>query len=449
MKQWIGRVTASVIAMFALWGARGACAEIVVFDDAPGTGWSKAWQMSYQTFNVHSGTAIWNNVNDNMLFTHDGLDVDTNYVLKTWVNTRTEEGMDLLLRISYTNETETEEDIPFDDRNEDSYYWIDGVPVTCGEAITDADTNTWQCVQIDLTQTNWTGWPYVEHHFNPTTDHLTEILWNGDSTNSGDHIFLIDDVSLIDADRVVPTFTWTNRNEPSSGDSAVLALWHFDDLQTGTTVADWAANYDLTMCDTGGPNTGGWATGGSWNVASNSGYLAANRIYFATHDTADIDIDWTRDLTISFWCRGSSSMTGTIQNHAFYLGRDDSWSPPRSQMTFTHGYSNPLESRMRSSSTNLTFDFDDSAWHHVGMVYNYHSVSNATVSTYIDNTLKGAFPATDNTSIMQVMRVGCSWGKSHDSIWWGDIDEFLIYRGVMTDFSDGYRSPGGSIFAFR
>ena len=449
MRKYISNNVFLLLGILVLCNANRLSAEIIIFDDVMQNDWSEAWQMSYQTFNVHSGTnGIENIENHNMQFTHDGLDVDTNYVLKIWVNTRTEEGVDLLLRLSWTNETETKTDIPFDDRNKDCIYWIDDVPVANSNAVTDADTNTWQCVLVDLTQTNWTGWPYVEHHFDPASNYITEILLTGSPTNSSDKIFLIDDVSLIYTNPVIESFSWENRNEPSDGDTKVLALWHFDDSQSDTSVVDWADNYNLTMFNTNGPDTNGWGTGSSWNSESSSGYLAADRAYFASHDTADINIDWTRDLSISFWCRGSSSMTGQVQSHAFYLGYDNSWSPPRSLMKYTHGYSNPMESRMRSSSTNFGYNFDDDTWHHVGMVYDYDSVSNATVSTYVDNVLQGTFQATDNTIVMQVMRIGCSWEKDIDSIWWGDIDEFLIYQGVLTNFSNGYMSPppAGTVF---
>ena len=103
MRKYISNNVFLLLGILVLCNANRLSAEIIIFDDVMQNDWSEAWQMSYQTFNVHSGTnGIENIENHNMQFTHDGLDVDTNYVLKIWVNTRTEEGVDLLLRLSWT-----------------------------------------------------------------------------------------------------------------------------------------------------------------------------------------------------------------------------------------------------------------------------------------------------------------------------------------------------------
>ena len=47
---------------------------------------------------------------------------------------------------------------------------------TGGGVATDGNTTTWQHVKINLTQTVYTGWPYVAHTLDAATDQVRQVV---------------------------------------------------------------------------------------------------------------------------------------------------------------------------------------------------------------------------------------------------------------------------------
>jgi len=228
--------------------------------------------------------------------------------------------------------------------------------------------------------------------------------------------------------------TWHKANTPADTNN-VIALWHFDDTQTSVLVSDSGTNnYNLAL-----NNTGGWASGGSWNSSSNTGYLSVDTNYYA-HTNTYIDVEWTNDLTISFWMRGDSTMmNGTYTT--FYLGKNATWgNRSKSNLDFRPGWSNPFRPGMRDISTNLTVGtFKDDTWHHVGMIYDYHANgTDSLVYIYWDNELKNTYTNNNASDENLNMWIGRSQDDNSPRRWDGDIDEFFLYSGIITNFSDGY-----------
>jgi len=231
-----------------------------------------------------------------------------------------------------------------------------------------------------------------------------------------------------------PAIVWDNPNNPSPGVmDKVIGLWHFNDSSSQTTVNDAGNNnYDMTIS-----SVSGWGSGTSWGTTAN-GYLAAAGNYYATRGE-DINIDWTKGLTVSFWFRGDSTMADASHNYAFYMGADSSWKEPRSKFEYIRGWSgNSMNVELRSGSNSSDDEFADDTWHHMALVYTYQGVGSGSVSCYLDNALHSTFSSTDNTVALQMLAVGIDQGLAANRNWHGDIDEVLIYNGVISDFSDGF-----------
>jgi len=234
--------------------------------------------------------------------------------------------------------------------------------------------------------------------------------------------------------RCAVALTWTKPNTPPDTNN-VIALWHLDDAQSGILMTDWGTNgYDLDL-----NSTNGWATGGSWNAASNTGYLAANTNYYA-HTNDFIDVEWTNDLTISLWVRANSTMPDGPY-YAFYLGKDQNYGTrSRSSFYVRPGYSSPFRPTMRDKGALLTVGpYADDTWHHVGMVYDYHAAgTDSLVHVYWDDVLQTTYTNNDTSDENLKIWIGRYQDDGSPRVWDGDVDEFFIYSGIISNFSDGY-----------
>lgn len=195
------RLALGLTVLTGLGMASSAQADVIIFDDADGAGWSRPWYSPAQTTNVYSGTHAVSTGNGQLAFNHTGL-VDTNHILEFYANTTDETPTsDLFIRLNWTDADSTEHaNISFDDRNVPVVYLIDGVAVNAGTSqngiALDTDTSTWQKIQLDLTQTAYTSFdPYIPHNYVPGSGTLTSITFRNDGGQSSNVV--MDDVRLV------------------------------------------------------------------------------------------------------------------------------------------------------------------------------------------------------------------------------------------------------------
>jgi hypothetical protein len=166
-----------------------ADASMILFDDKLASGWSGTWRMSAESSNVYSGTGALCSSNGQFVLSSRGLTVGDDYWLEAMVNTTNATASNIEVFLSYANQT----NIPFDNRDVPTTYYLNGIGVLSGNKgiLTDNAPSTWQLLRIDLTQTTYTGWPYTSHAFNPQVDELLQVRFVGSSQ------LLLDDLRLI------------------------------------------------------------------------------------------------------------------------------------------------------------------------------------------------------------------------------------------------------------
>lgn len=190
----------SAIAAAALFLAAPATqAAVVIFDDADVSGWSRAWYTPTQTTHVYEGTTALQTSNGQFQFEHEGF-VNSNHILEFYVNTKDStlaSGLRVILSWVAADGT-VQNQIPYDNRNIPVTYVIDDTPVTLEAAgfALDTDPGTWQKVQLDLTQTAYTGWPYESHTYVPGVDTLTRINFRAADGFQADNV-IMDNVRLV------------------------------------------------------------------------------------------------------------------------------------------------------------------------------------------------------------------------------------------------------------
>lgn len=190
----------SLTAVTTLGMTSAAQAEVIIFDDADGGGWDTEWYTEEQGTDVHTGTTALQTTNGQLTFVHNGF-VGSDHILEFYANTKdTTPATDLFILLTWTDaDTTIHSAVAFDDRNVPAEYLIDGVPVDAGSSQNgiglDTDTNTWQKIQLDLTQTAYTGFPFVEHTYDPGSATLTNITFRSDGGHSSNVV--LDDVRLV------------------------------------------------------------------------------------------------------------------------------------------------------------------------------------------------------------------------------------------------------------
>jgi hypothetical protein len=142
--------------------------------------------------------------------------------------------------------------------------------------------------------------------------------------------------------------------------------------------------------------------------------------------------------------KANATMTNAVRS-AFYLGRQRSWGATESDFMYYPTYSDPFQPDMRAVGTTFAVDsFIDGDWHHMGMVYDYQGDGqDGIVEIYYDNELQKTFVNTDTSDEDLNFWLGRNQNDSDQRLWDGDIDEFFMYSGVITNFSNGY--PAGDL----
>src|SRR5439155_5419246 len=218
---------------------------------------------------------------------------------------------------------------------------------------------------------------------------------------------------------------WTSENIP---DADTLALYHFNEA-FGTTAdnAQGSASRDLTL------SSPSMITTGTDFLGRTSQFL--NMSFGQAVSAAQaIPTNWSQGLTISFWMKTSSQTDG--DRYPVWLSDGLGY---RNEAGFGYhpGWSYPYRPKMQNVGR-LYGDINDingrllnGAWHHVAIT---HSPSDNQAKLYIDNQLMDGW--SDNGTDLAsgaTLYVG-QWFSGIDA----DVDELLIQRGTLTDFSTQY-----------
>ncbi len=173
----------------AVLGAGSAPGAVVIFDDATDAGWTLEWNVTAQATHVYEGTTALAS-NGQFIFKHTGFVDANNYILEFYANTTdTTPATHLFIELSWIDAADVAHSlITYDNRNVPAIYYVDDVPVAAGTSgmgiALDTDTDTWQKIQLDLSQKVYMGWPYVEHQYVPGVDTITRINFRSDGGQS-------------------------------------------------------------------------------------------------------------------------------------------------------------------------------------------------------------------------------------------------------------------------
>jgi len=173
---------------------------IIIFDDEYGPGWSKsASNMYVNTDNTHNDSvaSLMRNGGVTIKVTlPDGLDISGKSVLQAYVNFLVSDatpGHSLTnIKVRTTSGTLFE----FDDRSEGWVCYLDDIEYRdAAEIVFDTDPHTWQLFEIDLSQTDYYGWPYQARQIGNTP--ITGIEFSAHGNTIGAIAMLADDVRLV------------------------------------------------------------------------------------------------------------------------------------------------------------------------------------------------------------------------------------------------------------
>ncbi len=207
-----GKLIAAMVTVcvMALAGAASAGVMTYGWDGAIDTyqnGWAQgSWRVSVYNADFYDGVNCLANSDNGQIEVQHGtgspgvdmsgeVDAAGKLWIEGYVNTTTDVASMLRLHLSYTGH----ESIRFDDRNTAKKYLLspDDNPANAVELSAtsngidiDADSGTWQYLKIDLTQPCYTGWPYVEHTYDPATMLLLRYVLYGNTNLIADKISL-------------------------------------------------------------------------------------------------------------------------------------------------------------------------------------------------------------------------------------------------------------------
>ncbi len=199
---WKRVASFSTVAAALLLAAPSAQAVVIIFDDADGPGWSRSWTTPSQATHVYEGTMALRSAQGQFGMSNTGGFVGSEHILEFYANTTDETpAHQLYVTLSWTDADGTSHNsISFSNRNIPATYIIiiDDVSVeaTTGGFSLDTDLDTWQKVQLDLTQTAYTGWPYISHTYVPGADTIASIRLGPYSGSQSANV-VIDNVRLI------------------------------------------------------------------------------------------------------------------------------------------------------------------------------------------------------------------------------------------------------------
>ncbi|NLF40878.1 LamG domain-containing protein [bacterium] len=232
--------------------------------------------------------------------------------------------------------------------------------------------------------------------------------------------------------RTALALTWTRPNEANP---LTVALYHFN--ETGGTIATNDAGGlagALTLEDASMRRSAasGWMPGSLRFISTSNDLVASS---FLLNSAVDWQAD---DLTVSFWFRNTKAPASNPDAGAAYGGP---WGA-RCAFDWQADALIPLAPMFRRIAipvagvgTNAVLD---GAWHHCGMAY---SGADGRVRVYIDNDLKtnNAVSAGETNSPLTALSIG--GGPFAPVLSADDIDELLIEKSFITDFSDGHVIP--------
>ncbi len=172
----------------------------VIYDDDYGTGWTKGtWDVSVDTettYNNSSSAVRRDNGVSFAVINPAGLDISENPIFQAYVNfivSESEPGHSITnLQVSTIDGTLFE----FDDRSKGWSCYVDGTEyVDADEIVFDNDPNTWQLFEIDLSQTDYFGWPYQSRELGDSP--ITSIKFGNYGNTTGTSDMYVDNAKLI------------------------------------------------------------------------------------------------------------------------------------------------------------------------------------------------------------------------------------------------------------
>jgi len=214
---------------------------------------------------------------------------------------------------------------------------------------------------------------------------------------------------------------WTSPNIP---DDNTIALYRFDENE-GTTAGNAVGGYpSLTLTE-----SGSWTSDSAWLATPTGGSLASDGVAYAAVLSAMGSIDWSEPVTISMWMKATGNLMndnylfhfsyGGWRNRQAYVGYRTDWN---NQYLAMDGVATEPRENQAWIHTAI-----DGQWHHVALVYDNIS---ETASFYFDNVKQSEWSVA--TGLEGVVTEFMNVAKFQ-----GYVDELLIQREVITDFSDG------------
>lgn len=177
-----------------------AQADMILFDDAYGSGWTKGtWDLYVDTEYAYGDSlASLRRSGGVTLETTipSGVEISQTPVLRAFVNFAVTEATP---GHSLTNIKARAMDgtlFEFDDRSEGWTCYLDGVEyVDAADIVFDTDPQTWQLFEIDLSQVDYFGWPYQARQLGSTP--ISGIEFSAYGNTTGAIAMLADDIRLV------------------------------------------------------------------------------------------------------------------------------------------------------------------------------------------------------------------------------------------------------------
>ena len=177
-----------------------AQADIVLFDDAYGSGWTKGtWDLYVDTEYAYgdnlaslrrSGSVVLKTTNPS------GVEISQTPILQAYVNFVVTEATPGHALTNVKVRAMDGSLFEFDDRSVGWTCYLDGVEyVDAAEIVFDTNPQTWQMFEIDLSQVDYFGWPYQSRELGSQPVLSLEFSARGNAI--GDVDMLVDEVCLV------------------------------------------------------------------------------------------------------------------------------------------------------------------------------------------------------------------------------------------------------------
>src|SRR5258705_8708662 len=250
---------------------------------------------------------------------------------------------------------------------------------------------------------------------------------NGNRKNSRSHQHLFEKLER----RLFLSVNWTSEN---NFDSNTLALYHFNET-SGTTAVNAQGNTgrNLTLSNSS------MITSGTDFLGRTSNFLNAN-FGTATSAAQAIPTDWNQGLTISFWMKSSDQSDAS--RTPVLLSDGLGWLN-EAGLSYHPTWSSPYRPKMRNVETQYGAINDiytqllNGTWHNVAVT---HRPSDNTARLYVDNNLITSWSDAGGTNLTAGAAVYLGQGFTGANAY---IDELLIQKGELTNFSNAYGGGGG------